>query len=38
MVGENFNLAEGINFLAKPYHPDRLIRTIRQCLEKGSLP
>ena len=38
MVGENFNLAEGINFLAKPYHPDRLIRAIRQCLESNPTP
>ena len=38
MVGENFNLAEGINFLAKPYHPDRLIRAIRRCLESNPIP
>jgi signal transduction histidine kinase len=38
MVGQNFNLEEGVNFLAKAYHPDRLIRTIRRCLEKSAGP
>jgi signal transduction histidine kinase len=36
MVGQNPNLEEGVNFLAKPYHPDRLIRTIRRCLENPA--
>jgi signal transduction histidine kinase len=29
----NLHLKEGINFLAKPYHPNLLIQTVRQCLD-----
>jgi signal transduction histidine kinase len=34
-VSQNLPLKEGANFLAKPYHPDKLLRIIRQCLDGG---
>ncbi|MEO6035566.1 MAG: ATP-binding protein, partial [Verrucomicrobiota bacterium] len=32
-VGKDFVLREGINFLQKPYHPDKLTQTVRDCLD-----
>jgi signal transduction histidine kinase len=29
----NLHLKEGVNFLAKPYHPNLLIQTVRNCLD-----
>jgi CheY-like chemotaxis protein len=34
IVGANFALQEGINFLQKPFHPQKLAQTIRDCLDK----
>jgi signal transduction histidine kinase len=31
---QSLTLQEGINFLPKPYNPDKLIRTIRHCLDE----
>ncbi len=36
VVSQNLPLKEGVNFLAKPYHPDKLLRIIRQCLDNGA--
>jgi FixJ family two-component response regulator len=33
IVGKDFVLREGINFLQKPYHPDKLAQTVRDCLD-----
>ena len=32
-VGKDFVLRDGLNFLQKPYHPDKLARTVRDCLD-----
>jgi two-component system NtrC family sensor kinase len=32
-IGHDLALEEGLNFLAKPYHPDHLAQTIRRCLD-----
>ena len=32
-VGKNFVLREGVNFLQKPYHPEKLTQTVRDCLD-----
>jgi PAS domain S-box-containing protein len=39
VVGKGPALVEGINFLQKPYHPQKLAQTVRDCLdqqEKGA--
>jgi signal transduction histidine kinase/ActR/RegA family two-component response regulator len=36
-ISRKLTLKEGRNFLAKPYHPDKLTTIIRQCLDE-SLP
>jgi nitrogen-specific signal transduction histidine kinase len=33
IVGKDFVLRDGLNFLQKPYHPDKLARTVRDCLD-----
>jgi two-component system cell cycle sensor histidine kinase/response regulator CckA len=33
-VGQNLGLREGLNFLAKPYHPDNLRQTVRRGLDE----
>jgi len=33
-IGHDLVLNEGMNFLPKPYHPDKLIQTVRQCLDE----
>jgi two-component system, cell cycle sensor histidine kinase and response regulator CckA len=37
VVGQGFVLREGINFLQKPYPPQRLAQAIRDCLDSGSI-
>jgi len=32
-IGHDLALEEGLNFLAKPYHPDHLAQTVRRCLD-----
>jgi DNA-binding NtrC family response regulator len=32
-VGKNYVLSEELNFIQKPFLPDRLARTIRNCLD-----
>ena len=32
----NLRLKEGVNFLAKPYHPNLLIQTVRHCLDSPA--
>ena len=32
-VGKDFVLRDGLNFLQKPYHPDKLAQTVRDCLD-----
>ena len=32
-VGKDFVLRDGVNFLQKPYHPDKLAQTVRDCLD-----
>ncbi len=34
IIGKDFVLQEGVNFLQKPYHPHRLAAAVRKCLEK----
>jgi CheY-like chemotaxis protein len=34
-VGKDFVLEDGLNFVQKPYHPHKLARTIRRCLDLG---
>ncbi len=34
VVGANFALEEGVNFLAKPYSPRQLAETVRNCLDR----
>lgn len=36
VISHNLTLIDGLNFLAKPYHPDSLLRTIRNCLDKPA--
>jgi two-component system cell cycle sensor histidine kinase/response regulator CckA len=31
--GEGMELSEGLNFLQKPYHPQKLAKTVRDCLD-----
>ena len=33
IVGKDFVLRDGTNFLQKPYHPDKLAQTVRDCLD-----
>ncbi len=33
LLGRNGALYEGLNFLPKPYHPDTLAKTVRNCLD-----
>jgi len=33
MQGTSFRLREGRKFLQKPYHPHKLVQTIRDCLD-----
>jgi len=33
-VGKDFVLRDGINFLQKPYHPDKLAQAVRDCLDR----
>jgi CheY-like chemotaxis protein len=33
VVGNDMMLHEGLNFLQKPYHPGKLARTVRDCLD-----
>ena len=33
VVGKDFVLREGLNFLQKPYHPRKLAKTVRDCLD-----
>ena len=37
-VSQDLVLKEGVNFLAKPYHPDKLIQIMRRALDEGSSP
>jgi len=36
-ISQNLMLKEGLNFLPKPYHPDKLIHIIRQRLDEPAL-
>jgi PAS domain S-box-containing protein len=36
LVGKDCVLREGLNFLQKPYHPHKLVRTVRECLDGKS--
>jgi CheY-like chemotaxis protein len=35
VVGADFVLQDGVNFLQKPYHPRRLSAAVRACLDTG---
>ena len=37
VIGKDFVLREGVNFLQKPYYPQKLAETIRDCLDSGNL-
>ena len=34
VVGKGPSLVEGVNFLQKPYHPQKLAQTVRDCLDQ----
>jgi CheY-like chemotaxis protein len=34
VVGKDFVLRRGLNYLQKPYHPNKLVMTIRDCLDE----
>ena len=36
IVGKDFIIQEGLNFLQKPYVPQKLIRVVRKCLDEKS--
>jgi PAS domain S-box-containing protein len=36
VVGKDFVLRRGLNYLQKPYHPQKLALTIRDCLDAGN--
>ena len=36
LVGDNFALREGLNFLPKPYNPKSLLQAVRKCLDTGA--
>ena len=36
VVGRDFELLEGINFLQKPYPPQVLVNLVRQCLDRSN--
>lgn len=36
LVGQDFELRDGHNFLQKPYHPEMLVQTVRNCLDNGE--
>ena len=38
VLGDDFFLQEGINFLQKPYHPFRLAQMVRNCLDAAGPP
>jgi CheY-like chemotaxis protein len=39
LVGdEGMDLSEGVNFLQKPYHPQKLAQTVRSCLDATEKP
>ena len=33
VVGRDFVLQRGLNYLQKPYHPQKLARAVRECLD-----
>ena len=33
VVGKDFVLRDGLNYLQKPYHPHKLVLTVRDCLD-----
>jgi len=35
---EGLELSEGLNFLQKPYHPQKLAQTVRSCLDSVEKP
>jgi CheY-like chemotaxis protein len=34
-IGQNLGLVDGLNFLAKPYNPDKMLQTVRRCLDES---
>jgi hypothetical protein len=36
LVGKDFELRDGYNFLQKPYHPDKLMLALRRCLDNST--
>ena len=36
VVGKGPSLVEGVNFLQKPYHPQNLAQTVRDCLDRPA--
>jgi FixJ family two-component response regulator len=34
IIGKDFVLADGVNFLQKPYNPQTLAETVRECLDR----
>jgi len=37
IVGKDFSLHEGVNFVQKPYHPMKLAKAVRDCLDNVRL-
>jgi signal transduction histidine kinase len=34
-IGQNLTLIEGVNYLPKPYHPEKLLQMVRRTLDEG---
>ena len=37
IVGKDFELNDGLNFLQKPYHPKKLAKAVRDCLDSVAV-
>jgi two-component SAPR family response regulator len=36
VVGKDFVLRDGLNYLQKPYHPQKLALAVRDCLDSSN--
>jgi hypothetical protein len=38
LIARDFELQDGLNFLPKPYPPQKLAQVVRDCLDAGPMP